>query len=96
MTRLTVFPQRILRIPSNQDEGVRSSRNNIYYPLRAFLLQHYSLWAQKRWRHLPTDDSNMPGETNRKMVEAYVDDDVIKTRHVETLIDDLRLTLYNL
>ena len=27
-----------------------------------------------------------------KTVEAYVDDVVIKTRHVETLIDDLRLT----
>ena len=32
------------------------------------------------------------GET----VEAYVDDVVIKTRHVETLIDDLRLTFVNL
>ena len=30
------------------------------------------------------------------MVEAYVDDVVIKTRNVETLIDDLRLTLDNL
>ena len=27
-----------------------------------------------------------------KIVEAYVDDVVIKTRHVESLIDDLRLT----
>ena len=31
-----------------------------------------------------------------KTVEAYVDDVVIKTRHVETLIDDLRLTFENL
>ena len=31
-----------------------------------------------------------------KTVEAYVDDIVIKTRHVETLIDDLRLTFENL
>ena len=31
-----------------------------------------------------------------KMVEAYVDDVVIKTRHFETLIDDLRLTFDNL
>ena len=31
-----------------------------------------------------------------KTVEAYVDDAVIKTRHVETLIDDLRLTFDNL
>jgi len=31
-----------------------------------------------------------------KTVEAYVDDVVIKTRHVETLIDDLRLTFDNL
>ena len=31
-----------------------------------------------------------------KTVEAYVDDIVIKTRHVETLIDDLRLTFDNL
>ena len=29
-------------------------------------------------------------------MEAYVDDVVIKTRHVETLIDDLRLTFDNL
>ena len=31
-----------------------------------------------------------------KTVEAYVDDVIIKTRHVETLIDDLRLTFDNL
>ena len=31
-----------------------------------------------------------------KTAEAYVDDVVIKTRHVETLIDDLRLTFDNL
>ena len=31
-----------------------------------------------------------------KTVEAYVDDVVIKTRHVDTLIDDLRLTFDNL
>ena len=31
-----------------------------------------------------------------KIVEAYVDDVVIKTRHVEILIDDLRLTFENL
>ena len=29
-------------------------------------------------------------------MEAYVDDVVVKTRHVESLIDDLRLTLDNL
>ena len=31
-----------------------------------------------------------------KTVEAYVDDVVIKTRHVKTLIDDLRLTFDHL
>ena len=31
-----------------------------------------------------------------KTVEAYVDDVVIKTRHVESLINDLRLTFDNL
>ena len=31
-----------------------------------------------------------------KRVEAYVDDVVIKTRHVETVIDCLRLTFDNL
>ena len=31
-----------------------------------------------------------------KTVEAYVDDVVIKTKHVETLVDDLRLTFDNL
>ena len=31
-----------------------------------------------------------------KTVEAYVDDVVIKRRHVKTLIDDLRLTFDNL
>ena len=31
-----------------------------------------------------------------KTVEAYIDDVVIKTRHVESLIDDLRLTFDNL
>src|SRR4051812_29085313 len=32
----------------------------------------------------------------RKTVEAYVDDVVIKTKHVETLVDDLRLIFDNL
>ena len=31
-----------------------------------------------------------------KTVEAYVDNVVIKTRHVDSLIDDLRLTFTNL
>ena len=31
-----------------------------------------------------------------KTVEAYVDDMVVKTRHVESLVDDLRLTFGNL
>ena len=31
-----------------------------------------------------------------KTVEAYVDEVVIKTRHIKTLIDDLRLTFDNL
>ena len=31
-----------------------------------------------------------------KTVGAYVDDVVVKTRHVESLIDDLRLTFDNL
>ena len=31
-----------------------------------------------------------------KAVEAYVDDVVIKTRHVESLIDDMRLIFDNL
>ena len=31
-----------------------------------------------------------------KTVEAYVDDVVIKSRHVESLVDDLRLTFDNL
>ena len=31
-----------------------------------------------------------------KTVEAYVDDVVVKTKHVDSLIDDLRLTFDNL
>ena len=31
-----------------------------------------------------------------KTVEAYVDDVVVKTKHVDTLVDDLRLTFDNL
>ena len=38
----------------------------------------------------------MPGNTNRQNSGGFVDDVVIKTRHVESLIDDLRLTFDNL
>ena len=31
-----------------------------------------------------------------KTVEAYVDDVVIKTKHIKTLVDNLRLTFENL
>ena len=31
-----------------------------------------------------------------KTVEAYVDDVVVKTKHIDSLIDDLRLTFDNL
>ena len=31
-----------------------------------------------------------------KIVEAYVDDVVVKTKHIDSLIDDLRLTFDNL
>ena len=33
---------------------------------------------------------------NGKTVEAYIDDVVVKTKHVDSLIDDLRLTFDNL
>ena len=38
----------------------------------------------------------MSGKTNWQTVEAYVDDVVIKTKHVESLVDNLRLTFDNL
>ena len=38
----------------------------------------------------------MSGETNQQTIEAYVDDVVVKTKHVDSLIDDLRLTFDNL
>ena len=38
----------------------------------------------------------MSGYPDRKTVEAYVDDIVVKTKHVETLVDDLRVTFDNL
>ena len=38
----------------------------------------------------------MSGKQIGKTVEAYVDDVVIKTRHIDSLIDDLRLTFDNL
>ena len=38
----------------------------------------------------------MPGETIGKTVEAYVDAIVIRTKHVESLVDDLHLTFDNL
>ena len=41
-------------------------------------------------------DSNMLGKKISKTVEAYVYDVVIKTKHVDSLIDDLRLTFDNL
>ena len=95
-TRFIVFPRRILRIPSNQDGGVRPSRNGIYHPIRPILLQHNALWAQKHRRNISAHDSDMSGKPDRKTVEAYVDDVVIKTRRVESLVDDLRLTFDNL
>ena len=36
------------------------------------------------------------GQQIGKTVEAYIDDVVVKTRNVESLIDDLRLTFDNL
>ena len=33
-TRFIVFPRRILRLPPNQDGGVRPSRNGIYHTIR--------------------------------------------------------------
>src|SRR6266536_1674453 len=42
------------------------ARNGLYYPVRAFLFQHYAFQDKKCWRHLPTHDSNMFGKTNRQ------------------------------
>ena len=43
-----------------------------------------------------TKDSTCLEKQIGKIVEAYVDDVVVKTKHVESLIDDLRLTFDNL
>ena len=96
MTRFIVFPRRILRLPPNQDGGVRPSRNGIHRTIRSLLFQHNAFWAQKRRRNISAHDPDMSGETDRKTVEAYVDDVVVKTKHVDSLIDDLRLTFDNL
>ena len=36
--RFIVLPRRLLRIPSDQNEGIRLGRNGIYHPVWAFLL----------------------------------------------------------
>ena len=44
-TRLTVFPRRILWIPSNKDGRVRPSCNGFHNAIWSLLLQHYAFWA---------------------------------------------------
>ena len=45
---------------------------------------------------MPFGLKNAGATYQRMTVEAYVDDVVIKTKHVESLVNDLRLTFDNL
>ena len=69
---------------------------SFYNAIWPSLLQHYALRAQECWRNLSTHDPNMPGETNRQNSGSICGRRCHKTRHIETLIDDLRLTFENL
>ena len=91
-----MFPRRILRIPSNKDGGVQPGRNGLITPYDPFSFNTMPFGLKNAGatyqRMIQTCLEKQIGKT----VEAYIDDVVIKTRHVETLIDDLRLTFDNL
>ena len=91
-----MFPRCILRIPSNQDEGVRSSCNGIYHPIRPFCFNTMPFGLKNAGATYQCMIQTCLEKQISKTVEAYVNDIVIKTRHAESLIDDLRITFDNL
>src|SRR6187399_2417177 len=91
-----MLPRRLLRILADKNEGIRIGRTDVYHPVRAFLLQHHAFGLKNAGatyqRMIQTCLEKQIGKT----LEAYVDDVVIKTKRLETLVDDLRLMFDNL
>ena len=91
-----MFPRRILWIPSDKDGGIRPSHNGLHNAIWPLLFQHYAFGLKNAGATYQRMIQTCMEKQISKTVEAYVDDVVIKTRHVKTLIDDLRLTFDNL
>ena len=91
-----MFPRRILRLPPNQDGGVRSSRNGIHHTIQPILLQTMPFRLKNAGATYQRMIQTCLANQIDKTVEAYIDDVVVKTKHVDSLIDDLRLTFDNL
>ena len=91
-----MLPRRILRIPSNQDGGKRPAAMAFITPYGPFCFNTMPFGLKNTGatyqRMIQTCLATQIGKT----VEAYVDDVVVKTKHVETLVDDLRVTFDNL
>ena len=91
-----MFPRRILRITSNQDEGADQAATALITPHGPFCFNTVPFGLKNAGATYQRMIQTCPEKQIGKTVEAYVDNVVIKTRHVESLIDDLRLTFDNL
>jgi hypothetical protein len=71
-------------------------KNNIHYPVWSFLLYLHVVRPQECWSDLQESYSNILSQSLGQVVEAYVDDVVIKTENSENFIEDLQLVFNSL
>jgi hypothetical protein len=93
--RNPVIPRRLFRLSPNQDERIRPARDFFYHTLWHVLLYYNAIWFEECRCHRATYQRCMNhvfGEHIGRMVEAYIDDIVVKTRKASDLLSDLEVT----
>jgi hypothetical protein len=86
----------LLRISSDRIKGRRLEQNIFHHSVRCILLQNHIVWTKNVGATYQRAIQTCLGEQIGENAEAYVDDIVVKTKNLDTLIEDLKQTFKNL
>jgi hypothetical protein len=86
----------LFRISSDHIKGTRLEQDIFHHSVLCLLLQNHVIWTQNTGASYQRAIQTFLSEQIDKNAKAYVDDVVVKTKHLDTLIEDLKQTFKNL
>ena len=93
----SLLPRLLLWLSPNHSKRRRLDQNLFHHPLWWILLYNYVFRAKNAWAtYQRAIEQCLHDEIRDDLIKAYVDDMVMKTRVVDTLIDNLERTFWAL